>query len=333
MRSFSLLRMTITGVIIFCFVSLSQADDPKSKQIVSGIAYGAGAIMTGKNAVVKSIECAHANYWACLEATGSYASAYVSTVKSDDSFDNADQLDTSGSVGRQNFTIPDDITTVTTTNLPNANVPTLQPNPVDVSTPGKFSCPGDDSDCNDAIQSLRTALGSELASSGVFLEDNAVDLGQLRQVVKEKSSFAQSQIEGLSAKGINLDDIKAHPEKYLTQDQVAELKANPEKYGLDSGNTSGDKANRAIAESKKDSKTDSSTFSFNFQNYDSDFGSRTMPDFNSLFGMAGMFDFTVQEGLKNSAPGYYGNVSLKSLDPRSKLSLFERVTAKIKRSM
>lgn len=324
--------MTIATLIFF--ISLSHAEDPKSKQIVSGIAYGAGAILTGKNAVAKSIECADENYWACLEAAGSTASTYLTAIKSDDSFDNADQLDSRGSVGRPTEIDTSGGITYTVDNGGAIVIPTG--GGLNIPSGGNFSCPSDDSECNSAFQSLRTALGTDMSSSGVFVDNDTVDLGQLRDKVKETNSFAQAQLDGLKSKGINLDDIKTHPEKYLTKEQVAELKANPGKYGMDAGDISNDASSPAIAEAK-DSKTNSSNMTFEIRGLASDrlfpSGSFEMPDFGNMEMFAGLFDYSVQEGLKNSAPGYYGNVSLKSLDPKSKMSLFERVSLRLKKVM
>ncbi|MEK7790424.1 MAG: hypothetical protein AAB309_02225 [Deltaproteobacteria bacterium] len=162
------------------------------------------------------------------------------------------------------------------------------------------------------------------------IEPSEPDASSLsREAVLKNMDKLKAQIEDLKNRGILTDEIIANPEKLLTPDQLAEFNAEKEKLmaGLEEKN--GDSSSEALEALLEDSANGGSesegsqTAGFQTASLTSAFDSL------NLEGLLGL----KEKGIQNSAPGYYGNVSLKSLRPDSSMSLFERVSLKIKKAL
>ncbi len=151
------------------------------------------------------------------------------------------------------------------------------------------------------------------------LPDSSDPTFATRDAILKNMDKIQARIDDLKSQGILTDEILANPEKLLTPDQLDGFNAEKEKLlaGLEEGN--GNSLEALLEGSESDGFQTASLTSQ---------GGTFASGFDSL-NLEGLLNLK-EKGIQNSAPGYYGNVSLKSLRPESKMSLFERVSLKIK---
>lgn len=138
-----------------------------------------------------------------------------------------------------------------------------------------------------------------------------VNVPALKEEVDNKISEANQTIEKLKDRGFDVKDMSANPKKYGV---------NPKNIKTSSLDLTSQEDLRLPANDSYEGSvlSDSSEYSI---------GDFSRADFSKL---TDLFDSLTQEKLDNSAPGYYGNVPLSALNPGSKMSLFERVSQKIK---
>jgi hypothetical protein len=170
---------------------------------------------------------------------------------------------------------------------------------------------------------------SALPPDGNFnhLPDSSDPTSTSREAVLKNMDKLQAQIEDLKSRGILTDEIIANPEKLLTPEQLDGFNAEKEKLmaELTEGNSDSELALETLFEgSESDGSAGGDPAGGGFQT-----ASLTSPFASAFDSIEGLLDLK-KKGIQNSAPGYYGNVSLKSLRPESKMSLFERVSLKIK---
>jgi len=148
---------------------------------------------------------------------------------------------------------------------------------------------------------------------------------QIINAIHNKLKQGQSMLDQLRARGINIDDMVENPEKYLNEEQMGELQAS-----------TGSSENREISDEEAEQAVDDLLEEYGGgYGVASSIGNRGgvyVPSRRSSFNLDKFLNFK-NAGLKNSAPGYFGNVRLKLLQPKSKKTLFERVSIATKRLM
>ena len=151
------------------------------------------------------------------------------------------------------------------------------------------------------------------------------DLSKAVQLKLGEAKEQLSQIESsLKADGIeDPKDFMDHPEKYISPEELEKFNQEKEKM-TEELNTPMDE-NKAIQTLMANYDGERSISSEGFSSQ----GGVFAPNFSSLDMNSFLGSFAL-DGMKNSAPGYYGNVSLKVLKPENKKSLFERVSLKLK---
>lgn len=193
-----------------------------------------------------------------------------------------------------------------------------------------------------SVQNIMDAKDLESEEGGAALPDSfnsegrfpgsptlggGIPLNRIKDAVLQKIELAQSMMEEAKNKGLFSDEMLAHPEKFLTAEELAQFNAEKEK--MMAGLENGAEENRDPQEILQALLEESDSQGFQTASFTAETGSA----FNlSSFNLESLLN-PKDQGIQNSAPGYYGNVSLKSLRPESKLSLFERVSLKIKKVM
>lgn len=157
-------------------------------------------------------------------------------------------------------------------------------------------------------------------------ESNSVS----RDDVLKNIDKINAQLKDLKDRGILTNEIIAHPEKLLAPEELAAFNAEKEKLmgGIEDDSDSSSQALQALLEDAESGSSDSAD-SQNAGSPTAGFQTASLTSAFDSLNLEGLLGLK-EKGIQNSAPGYYGNVSLKSLLPESKLSLFERVSLKIK---
>jgi len=278
--------------------SLSGKETPRELHYTNGV-YGVyGAYQGGAAAVANGTKCtpAPATWGFCLMAVAEGAGSLASLYTSYTSFDNADAHDTSGSI----------------------------PRPTAVTSPDNFTVP----------QGAPVGGSPSGLPTTVKLPDFPVSTSVLKGKASEIEATVNTLFNDLRAKGIPVDDLLQNPEKHLSKEDIEKVKSEVAQ-NQDQPKKS---TEEMLDEMMKDDTSGSENSDFNFSNdfrsiafeggiMIDDFSGMDLPDFDKLFSQ--MF----QQGIENSAPGYYGNIPLNVLNPKSKQSLFERVSVKIQKLM
>lgn len=140
----------------------------------------------------------------------------------------------------------------------------------------------------------------------------------------QKIEQAQLMMEEAKSQGKFSDEMLANPEKFLSAKELAQFNAEKEKIMAGEFSQENEDFQETLKTALEESESqDLQTASLTVDSGTASFSSFNLDSFLNL----------KEKGIQNSAPGYYGNVSLKSLQPKSKLSLFERVSLKLKQEM
>lgn len=171
--------------------------------------------------------------------------------------------------------------------------------------------------------------GDRFSSEGLLSERGRIPAGIPLNIITdaelEKIELAKSMMEEAKREGRFSDEMLANPEKFLSAEELAKFNAEKGKImaqlpeALTEEN--GDSGENFVAEDSESEGFQTASLA----------GGISLPSFDS-FNLESLLS-AKDQGIKNSAPGYYGNVSLKSLRPESKLSLFERVSLRLKKEM
>ena len=139
-------------------------------------------------------------------------------------------------------------------------------------------------------------------------------VNQLRDLALAKQAEVKSSLEDfLGQNGPTIEELAAHPENYLSPEELAKLNDAKEKMKDEIESKTSEEMLKEFGNSNANMADASSVPGFNFEDL--------------MAQMNGM------NGLNNPVEGYYGNVRLGMLKPDSKQSLFERVSVRIKKVM
>lgn len=169
-----------------------------------------------------------------------------------------------------------------------------------------------------------------LPSDNNFNHLQPIPVSTLKDAALQKVESAQAKLESIKAQGLISDEMIANPEKFLTPEDLAEFNAGKEKLTaeLQEENGASQETLQVLLDGSESDGFQTASLTMNDGGaFASGFGSLGL--YGDLDGLLGL----KERGIQNSAPGYYGNVSLKSLRPESKMSLFERVSLKLKHEM
>lgn len=133
-------------------------------------------------------------------------------------------------------------------------------------------------------------------------------IGDLKDTALAKKAEVEKRLQELLPSGVSLEDYVSHPQDYLTPEEMEELNREKEKMKAEND--------------KNYQKNLESMLGFDASSLEAQGG---LPSFNFNFD-----DFFKSQFGNGEAEDFYGNVSLKVLKPDSKLSLFERVSRKLK---
>ncbi len=151
--------------------------------------------------------------------------------------------------------------------------------------------------------------------------------GDLQRVAEDQRSVANQKLADLKARGYDMEKFLAHPEAFgVSKEELKQMQSKVDQISSQGKSLEPEKTMSANTE-----EASSGTEYFrDIASADASVSVSEMEHFNfdTLFS-----SFMPNKALENSAPGYYGNVSLKVLNPASKLSLFERVSLKLKKLM
>ena len=150
----------------------------------------------------------------------------------------------------------------------------------------------------------------------------------LRDIADAQKDLIDKKLKDLKAKGYDMEKFLANPEAFgVSKEQLKEMQSEVAQIPSQ-GNSLDSEKNMKTTRNELSSGAD---YSRDIATVDASGGSISgTENFNFDTVLSG---FMPKGASENSAPGYYGNVSLKVLNPTSKLSLFERVSLKLKTLM
>lgn len=151
-------------------------------------------------------------------------------------------------------------------------------------------------------------------------------VADLRKTIAEKEAAAKQLLDQFKAKGYDAEKIIANPEAFgISKDQLKQMQSEVAQAENKGNSLDSEEAMKTIF---GDAYTTALGTSTDVASVDASISMPEAFNMDALFG--GLMS---KEATENSAPGYYGNVSLKVLNPTSKMSLFDRVSSKIKTLM
>jgi len=167
-----------------------------------------------------------------------------------------------------------------------------------------------------------------LLNQGSSFSERSIPLNRIKDAALQKMEQVNSMIDNIKSQGLVTDEMLANPEKFLTPEELAKFNAEKEKMmaEISDENSDSQEALQALLDNADAEGSQAENFQTASLAGASDGFSLASLNLESLLSPK-------DQGIQNSAPGYYGNVSLKSLRPESKLSLFERVSLKLKQEM
>lgn len=167
----------------------------------------------------------------------------------------------------------------------------------------------------DSFPELKSTIESLCKRNPTVCNGKNIDTSALEKDLQRRIAEAKKALADARAKGIDVDDILAHPEKYDAENIMKNAKnsSDIDKELNDKNSQESDRslASEEVTEQSSEKEKSKDDFDFDFSKF------------------LAFFDSYKSENQDLSAPGYYGNVSLKTLDPSNKKSLFERVSIKI----
>ncbi|MBI4041555.1 MAG: hypothetical protein HY390_06795 [Deltaproteobacteria bacterium] len=155
--------------------------------------------------------------------------------------------------------------------------------------------------------------------------------GDVDKVSKDITQKRDSAFTSIRAKGLDIDDIQAHPEKYVSADDLSKIKSENESLLENANGSNSDESLKTRLEPSSSSQNRSVMSQTSYDDAGEEAGVyASLPE---DYNVNDLFSQMLQKGTENSAPGYYGNIPFSELDANGRRSLFERVSLKIKKYM
>ena len=145
----------------------------------------------------------------------------------------------------------------------------------------------------------------------------------LRNAIDAQKDLVNQKLADLKAQGYDMDKFLANPEAHgVSQEQLKQMQAEVGQTGHKGESLEFEKSTKTAA----NEISYESNYSRDIASGDASGSGIESPNFDTLFS-----NLMPKGASENSAPGYYGNVPLKVLNPGSKMTLFERVSSKLKK--